>query len=67
MEMFSSNVKQLRESVGIRQIDLANDIGVCRKTINIIENESCSPSLAVAYRLAKYFVKTIEEVFESLE
>ncbi|MBO5088808.1 MAG: helix-turn-helix transcriptional regulator [Lachnospiraceae bacterium] len=58
-----SNVKELRESVGLKQADLAREIGVCRKTINLIEKDSCNPSLDLAYRVAQYFNKAVEEVF----
>jgi len=63
MSSISSNVKELRESVGLKQADLAREIGVCRKTINLIEKDSCNPSLDLAYRVAQYFNKAVEEVF----
>ena len=63
MSSILSNVKELREEMGLRQVDLAREIGVCRKTINLIEKDSCNPSLEVAYRIAQYFDKTVEDVF----
>lgn len=63
MSSILSNVKELRESVGLKQADLAREIGVCRKTINLIEKDSCNPSLDLAYRVAQYFNKAVEEVF----
>ena len=63
MSSISSNVKELREAVGLKQADLAREIGVCRKTINLIEKDSCNPSLDLAYRVAQYFNKAVEEVF----
>ena len=63
MSSISSNVKELRESVGLKQADLTREIGVCRKTINLIEKDSCNPSLDLAYRVAQYFNKAVEEVF----
>lgn len=63
MSSILSNVKELREAVGLKQADLAREIGVCRKTINLIEKDSCNPSLDLAYRVAQYFNKAVEEVF----
>ena len=63
MSSISSNVKELREAVGIKKSDLAREIGVCRKKINLIEKDSCNPSLDLAYRVAQYFNKAVEEVF----
>lgn len=46
------------------QQDLADRIGVSRQTLNAIEGGKYSPSLDVAFRIARVFGKPLEEVFE---
>ncbi len=45
------------------QKDLADKVGVSRQTIISIEKGNYTPSLLLAYKIAKTFEKTIEEVF----
>ena len=59
-----TNIKQLRQERGISQAQLAETMGVSRQTIISIENERYVASLPLAYRKARYFGKTIEEVFD---
>jgi putative transcriptional regulator len=58
-----NRVKQLRTERDWTQADLAAHAGVSRQTINAIETEKFDPSLPLAFRLAKVFDLTIEEVF----
>jgi len=58
-----TRIKELRKERGINQADLAAALGVTRQTIISIENEKYTASLILAYRIAQYFGKTIEEVF----
>jgi putative transcriptional regulator len=46
---------------------LADRIRVTRQTVNAIEGEKYSPSLEVAFRIARVFGKPLEEVFEFSE
>jgi len=48
----------------ITQQDLADRIGVSRQTLNAIEGGKYSPSLEVAFKIARVFGKPLEEVFE---
>ena len=57
-------IRQLRQERGISQAQLAEAMGVSRQTIISIENERYIASLPLAYRIAHYFGKTIEEVFD---
>ena len=57
-------IKQLRQERGISQAQLAEAMGVSRQTIISIENERYVASLPLAYRIARYFGKAIEEVFD---
>lgn len=48
------------------QQDLADRVGVSRQTINAIEAAKYSPSLEVAFRIARVFGKRLDDVFECL-
>lgn len=45
------------------QEELAKNVRVTRQTINAIENEKYDPSLDLAFKFAKFFKVTIEEIF----
>ena len=61
----SNNVRRLRFDNGeMTQQDLADKVGVTRQTIIAIEQGKYSPSLPLAFRIARVFDTTIEEVFE---
>jgi putative transcriptional regulator len=49
------------------QRELANALGVSRQTINSIENEHYMPSLTLAIALARFFQRTVEEIFSADE
>ena len=46
------------------QADLAEAIGVSRQTINSMELAKYIPSTALPIKIARYFGKTVEEIFE---
>ena len=56
-------VRELRTTQGLSQGELAEAVSVSRQTINAIETERYTPSLPLAFVLARYFGKQIEEVF----
>ncbi|MGE7947206.1 helix-turn-helix transcriptional regulator [Lysinibacillus sp. NPDC093688] len=58
-----NNIKQLREQFDLTQEDLAKKIGVSRQTIISLEKERYSPSIILAFKLAKLFNCQIENVF----
>lgn len=58
-----NRIEEIRSSKGIRQEELAKEMGVSRQTISSLENGRYNPSIMLAYKLAKYFGMTIEEVF----
>jgi putative transcriptional regulator len=58
-----NEVRNLREERGLSQGELAATLGVSRQTINSIETERYTPSLPLAIGLAKFFERTVEEVF----
>ena len=59
----ANRLKDLRAKRGLTQEALATAVGVTRVTINYIENEEYRPSLELAFLLAKYFGKSIEDIF----
>ncbi|MFJ7841914.1 helix-turn-helix transcriptional regulator [Lysinibacillus sphaericus] len=56
-------IKELRASFGWTQEQLSKKLGVSRQTIISIENGRYNPSLELAYKIAKSFQLSIEEVF----
>ena len=61
----SNQIRVLRFQQGeMTQQQLADQIGVTRQTVNAIEAGKYSPSLEVAFRIARVFGKPLEEVFQ---
>ena len=61
----SNHVKRLRRDHGeMTQQQLAETVGVTRQTIIAIEANRYSPSLALAFRIARTFGVSVEEVFQ---
>ena len=56
-------IKELRKEHRISQEELASAVRVTRQTIISLENGKYNVSLLLAHEIAKYFGKTIEEVF----
>ncbi len=59
-----NNIKALRKELKLSQEELALAVGTTRQTITSIEVGKYTASLPLAYKIAKYFGKTIEEVFD---
>ena len=59
-----TKIAQLRKERKISQEELAQAVGVTRQTITSIEVEKYTASLVLAYKIAQYFGKSIEEVFD---
>ena len=58
-----NRIEQIRKERGIRQDEFAKLMGVSRQTISSLETGRYNPSILLAYKIAKYFGMTIEEVF----
>lgn len=58
-----NKIKKLRKEAGLRQEDMAKDLGVTRQTIIAIENNKYDPSLSLAFKLAKLLNTTVDELF----
>lgn len=62
---FTNDIRTLRFLSGeMTQGDLGEHVGVTRQTIAAIEQGKYSPSLEVAFRIARVFGKPLEEVFQ---
>lgn len=59
----NNRIEAIRKQRGILQEDLAKALGVSRQTISSLENGRYNPSILLAYKIAKYFDTSIEEVF----
>ena len=59
-----SNVRNLRVQLNWTQADLAEKLGVSRQTVNAIETEKYDPSLSLAFKIAKLFRRSVEDVFK---
>ena len=61
---FSNDIRTLRFLAGeMTQAELGERVGVTRPTIAAIEQGKYSPSLEVAFRIARTFGKPLEQVF----
>ncbi len=58
-----NRIEEIRRTKGIRQEEFARAMGVSRQTISSLETGRYNPSIFLAYRIARYFGMTIEEVF----
>ena len=58
-----NRIEEIRKERGIKQEDFAKSMGVSRQTISSLENGRYNPSIILAFKIAKYFDTTIEEVF----
>lgn len=58
-----NRIEEIRKEKGIRQEEFAKSMGVSRQTISSLENGRYNPSIILAYKIARYFAMTIEEVF----
>ena len=58
-----NRIREHRIEAGWSQQQLADVVGATRQTINAIEQEKYSPSLELAFRIARAFGRPFEEVF----
>lgn len=58
-----NKLEQLRKERGITQEELADILEVSRQTIGSLENGRYNPSIILAFKIARYFCKSIEEIF----
>ena len=58
-----NRLEELRKQRGIKQEDLATALEVSRQTIGSLENGRYNPSIILAFKIARYFQRSIEEIF----
>ncbi len=58
-----NRIESIRKERGIRQEEFAKALGVSRQTISSLENGRYNPSIQLAFKIARYFGMSIEEVF----
>ena len=58
-----NRIEEIRKERNIRQEELAKALGVSRQTVSSLENGRYNPSILLAYKIARFFGLTIEEVF----
>lgn len=64
----TNNVRELRFFHNeMTQQDLAEIVGCTRQTVNALEKGKYVPSLSLAFKIARLFGKTLEEVFQYSE
>lgn len=62
-KILHNRLKEERERLQITQAQLAEKVGVSRKTINTVENGVFIPSTVLALKLAKAIGKSVEQLF----
>ena len=59
----NNNLEKIRKEKGISQEELARALEVSRQTIGSLENGRYNPSIILAFKIARYFNMSIEEIF----
>lgn len=58
-----NRLEEIRKAKGITQEELANSLEVSRQTVGSLENGRYNPSIILAFKIARFFEVSIEEVF----
>jgi putative transcriptional regulator len=59
----NNRLRELREARGWSQGELAEHLEVSRQTVNALETGKYDPSLPLAFKLARMFEQSIEDIF----
>ena len=62
-EILANRIKDRRGELGLTQADLADRVGVTRKTVNTVENGVFIPSTVIALKLAAALGCPVEQLF----
>ena len=62
-----NRLKELRARDGINQTQLAKLAGISRQTVSLIERNEYTPSIVIAFKIAKIFGEAVENVFSLME
>lgn len=63
MIVLKNRIEKLRKEKDIKQEDLAIAVEVSRQTIGSLENGRYNPSIILAFKIARYFHMSIEDIF----
>ena len=58
-----NRLEAIRKEKGVRQEELADALSVTRQTISSLENGRYNPSITLAFKIARHFEMSIEEIF----
>ncbi|NLV77677.1 MAG: helix-turn-helix transcriptional regulator [Tissierellia bacterium] len=58
-----NRLEEIRKLKGLSQEELADILGVSRQTISSLENGRYNPSILLAFKIARYFERSIEDIF----
>ena len=62
-ERLANRIKERRTELGLTQAELAERVGVTRKTVNTVENGVFTPSALLAIKLAEALGVKVEQLF----
>ena len=62
-DRLANRLKDFRTELGLTQAELAERVGVTRKTVNTVENGVFTPSATLAIKLARALGVTVEQLF----
>ncbi len=62
-DFMKNRLEELRKQQGVSQEELATLLEVSRQTIGSLENGRYNPSIVLAFKIARYFKTSIEEIF----
>lgn len=62
-ERLANRIKERRSELGLTQAELAERVGVTRKTVNTVENGVFTPSATLAIKLARALSLEVETLF----
>jgi len=63
VKVLENRLEEIRKQQNIRQEDLATALKVSRQTIGSLENGRYKPSIILAFKIARFFDMSIEDVF----
>lgn len=58
-----NRLEAIRKERGVRQEELADALDVTRQTISSLENGRYNPSIILAFKIARHFEMSIEDIF----
>ena len=58
-----NRLEEIRKRYGIKQEELADKLEVSRQTISSLEHGRYNPSIILAFKIARYFDMSVEEIF----